>query len=116
MGAQIVTGIMVGLIYLNVGNQANQAINNIGLLIFLQLGLMLIGFGISVLSCKDFFFSLLVKILVKLCLLVPIERAEVSRQYLNNWFRLEIYYLGKTLADLPFEVKYIFKNHFKSKY
>ena len=34
----------------------------------------------------------------------PIERAVLFREHLNNWHKLEIYYLAKTVADLPFEV------------
>lgn len=58
---------------------------------------------ISVFSVKKFQFEI-----GNFIMIVPIERAEISRQYLNNWFRLEMYYLGKTLADLPIEVKHLF--------
>lgn len=35
---------------------------------------------------------------------VPLERPVLIRERINNWYRLEIYYLAKTLADVPLEV------------
>ena len=32
------------------------------------------------------------------------ERKVLLREYLNRWFRIDVYYLAKTLADFPLEV------------
>ena len=52
--AHVVVGIMMSLLYLDVGNDASRVYNNVGLLFFNQLFLMFTAMMPTVLTCKPF--------------------------------------------------------------
>ncbi|KAJ4448776.1 hypothetical protein ANN_00167 [Periplaneta americana] len=81
----LVVGVLIGLIYYKVGNDAAHVFHNFGLLYFCIMFLMFTAFSSMMLT-------------------FPSEIPIISREYFNRWYSLKCYYLAITLADVPLQV------------
>nr|CAD7431248.1 unnamed protein product [Timema monikensis] len=80
----LLIGVLIGVLYYQIGNEANHVIDNFGFLMSCIMFLMFTAFSSMVLT-------------------FPAEIPIINREYFNRWYSLQSYYLAITFADVPLQ-------------
>lgn len=87
LASYLSTGVILGLLYYDIGNKSERVLNNIGLMFF---SLLFISFAA----------------LMPVLLTFPMELPIVIREHMNYWYTVDSYFLARTISDIPFQIAY----------
>lgn len=105
--SHFIVGILIGLIYYDIGNDAAKLQSNVGCIFFTTMFTMFTAMMPTILTCKrNMIIIRETWQLIFNSITVPLEMSIFVREHLNYWYSLKAYYFAKTLADIPFQVSW----------
>ncbi|GIY73436.1 ATP-binding cassette sub-family G member 1 [Caerostris darwini] len=85
LAAHVVVGVLLGMLYFGIGDDASKIFNNSGFLFFSLMFLIFTAMMPTVLT-------------------FPMEKTIFAREYINSWYSTRMYYLAKTVSEIPFQI------------
>lgn len=98
-------GLMLGSLYLQMGNDGHRVKDNYSLLFAILIHHMMTTMMLTVVTCKSIVTQWHSILFIEIfCLAVPAQMGILMKEHFNRWYSLKAFYTAVTIVDIPISI------------